>query len=164
MNRPHVKLLSALLAVALAAAALRAQDTPAGPASQQAPTVDEIVKQTNRVAYYQGADGRAQVAMTVVDAQGKARQREMTILRWDRRDPKNDKADPAKDKAADAFCGEQKFYVYFKSPHDVAKTAFPTDLVYAPTLEPSLRLVTCGGAFDHTRSSYVDNVIVYAEP
>lgn len=46
----------------------------------------------------------------------------------------------------------------------VAKTAFPTDLVYAPTLEPSLRLVTCGGAFDHARRSYVDNVIVYADP
>ena len=46
----------------------------------------------------------------------------------------------------------------------VAKTAFPTDLVYAPTLEPSLRLVTCGGLFDHSRSSYLDNVIVYADP
>jgi len=46
----------------------------------------------------------------------------------------------------------------------VAKTAFPTDLVYAPTLEPSLRLVTCGGPFDHSRSSYLDNVIVYADP
>jgi sortase (surface protein transpeptidase) len=46
----------------------------------------------------------------------------------------------------------------------VHKTAFPTDLVYAPTLEPSLRLVTCGGPFDHTKSSYSDNVIVYADP
>jgi sortase (surface protein transpeptidase) len=45
----------------------------------------------------------------------------------------------------------------------VLKTAFPTDLVYAPTLEPSLRLVTCGGPFDHTKSSYLDNVIVYAD-
>jgi sortase (surface protein transpeptidase) len=51
-----------------------------------------------------------------------------------------------------------------RSMQHVAKTAFPTDLVYAPTLEPSLRLVTCGGPFDHTRSSYLDNVIVYAEP
>ena len=46
----------------------------------------------------------------------------------------------------------------------VAKAAFPTDLVYAPTLEPALRLVTCGGLFDHSRSSYLDNVIVYADP
>jgi sortase (surface protein transpeptidase) len=51
-----------------------------------------------------------------------------------------------------------------RSTQHVAKTAFPTDLVYAPTLEPSLRLVTCGGPFDHTRSSYLDNVIVYADP
>ena len=51
-----------------------------------------------------------------------------------------------------------------RSTQHVAKTAFPTELVYAPTLEPSLRLVTCGGHFDHTKSSYTDNVIVYAEP
>lgn len=45
----------------------------------------------------------------------------------------------------------------------VAKASFPTDLVYAPTLEPSLRLVTCGGSFDRTRGSYRDNVIVFAD-
>jgi Sortase domain len=46
----------------------------------------------------------------------------------------------------------------------VPKVAFPTDAVYAPTLEPSLRLVTCGGSFDATAGSYRDNVIVYADP
>jgi len=45
----------------------------------------------------------------------------------------------------------------------VAKTSFPTDLVYAPTLDPTLRLVTCGGRFDHRRGSYRDNVIVFAD-
>jgi sortase (surface protein transpeptidase) len=45
----------------------------------------------------------------------------------------------------------------------VAKTRFPTDLVYAPTLDPTLRLVTCGGSFDRTRGSYRDNVIAFAE-
>ena len=44
----------------------------------------------------------------------------------------------------------------------VAKTRFPTDLVYAPTLEPTLRLVTCGGSFDESRRSYRDNVIAFA--
>jgi hypothetical protein len=44
----------------------------------------------------------------------------------------------------------------------VPKTRFPTDLVYAPTLQPTLRLVTCGGTFDYSRRSYRDNVIVYA--
>jgi hypothetical protein len=46
----------------------------------------------------------------------------------------------------------------------VPKAAFPTELVYGPTLEPSLRLVTCGGSFDRTTGSYRDNVIVYADP
>ena len=46
----------------------------------------------------------------------------------------------------------------------VPKVAFPTDLVYGPTLEPSLRLVTCGGSFDGAAGSYRDNVIVYADP
>ncbi|MGQ0841662.1 class F sortase [Actinokineospora sp.] len=42
------------------------------------------------------------------------------------------------------------------------KEAFPTDLVYAPTPVPELRLVTCGGAFDRAVRSYQDNVIVEA--
>jgi hypothetical protein len=45
----------------------------------------------------------------------------------------------------------------------VSKTSFPTDLVYAPSLDPTLRLVTCGGSFDHTRGSYRDNVIAFAD-
>jgi hypothetical protein len=45
----------------------------------------------------------------------------------------------------------------------VAKTSFPTDLVYAPSLDPTLRLVTCGGSFDHSRGSYRDNVIAFAD-
>jgi hypothetical protein len=44
----------------------------------------------------------------------------------------------------------------------VAKTRFPTDLVYAPTLDPTLRLVTCGGSFDRAKGSYRDNVIAFA--
>jgi sortase (surface protein transpeptidase) len=46
----------------------------------------------------------------------------------------------------------------------VPKSGFPTDLVYSPTLQPSLRLVTCGGSFDHHARSYRDNVIVYTAP
>lgn len=44
----------------------------------------------------------------------------------------------------------------------VPKTQFPTDLVYTPTLQSTLRLVTCGGSFDKAKGSYRDNVIVYA--
>jgi hypothetical protein len=45
----------------------------------------------------------------------------------------------------------------------VPKTRFPTDSVYLPTLQPSLRLVTCGGTFDYAARHYRDNVIVYAD-
>jgi len=45
----------------------------------------------------------------------------------------------------------------------VPKNEFPTDLVYLPTLEPALRLVTCGGSFDTAAHSYRDNVIVFAD-
>jgi sortase (surface protein transpeptidase) len=43
-----------------------------------------------------------------------------------------------------------------------AKTAFPTDLVYAPVPGPELRLITCGGSFDRSVGHYRDNVVVAA--
>jgi LPXTG-site transpeptidase (sortase) family protein len=46
----------------------------------------------------------------------------------------------------------------------VAKADFPTDDVYAPDLESSLRLITCGGQFDYATHNYLDNVIVFASP
>jgi sortase (surface protein transpeptidase) len=42
------------------------------------------------------------------------------------------------------------------------KRRFPTADVYYPTGEPTLRLVTCGGAFDLASGHYTDNVIVFA--
>jgi hypothetical protein len=42
------------------------------------------------------------------------------------------------------------------------KNQFPTDQVYSPTPVPELRLITCGGSFDHSRRSYEDNIVVYA--
>ncbi|HPO31291.1 MAG TPA: outer membrane lipoprotein-sorting protein, partial [Candidatus Hydrogenedentes bacterium] len=50
-------------------------------AQEATPSVDEIVKKTNHVAYYQGKDGRARVKMTITDKQGNTREREFTILR-----------------------------------------------------------------------------------
>lgn len=43
-----------------------------------------------------------------------------------------------------------------------AKSAFPSDAVYFPTLQPSLRLITCGGDFDARAGHYRDNVVVFA--
>lgn len=42
------------------------------------------------------------------------------------------------------------------------KGAFPTAAVYGPTPGPELRLVTCGGTFDRSARSYLDNVVVWA--
>jgi LPXTG-site transpeptidase (sortase) family protein len=46
----------------------------------------------------------------------------------------------------------------------VAKSDFPTADVYAPDLESSLRLITCGGQFDPSSGNYLDNIIVFASP
>lgn len=42
------------------------------------------------------------------------------------------------------------------------KAQFPTEEVYGPTPNAQLRLITCGGTFDRSRRSYVDNIVVYA--
>jgi hypothetical protein len=45
-----------------------------------------------------------------------------------------------------------------------SKTQFPTDRVYGPTDHPTLRLITCGGAFGGQRAGhYDDNVVVFAD-
>jgi sortase (surface protein transpeptidase) len=46
----------------------------------------------------------------------------------------------------------------------VSKSRFPADLVYSPTLQASLRLLTCGGSFDASTGHYRDNIIVWAVP
>ncbi|HEY2443393.1 MAG TPA: class F sortase [Streptosporangiaceae bacterium] len=48
------------------------------------------------------------------------------------------------------------------SVHRYLKSRFPTSAVYGPVPTPQLRLITCGGAFDPARGSYLSNVIVYA--
>lgn len=42
------------------------------------------------------------------------------------------------------------------------KAAFPSRAVYGPTAVPTIRLVTCYGAFDQTTLSYVNNLVVTA--
>ncbi|WP_207007438.1 class F sortase [Nocardioides aromaticivorans] len=44
----------------------------------------------------------------------------------------------------------------------VAKSAFPTRRVYGATSRPELRLITCGGTFDHATDDYLSNVVVFA--
>ena len=69
--------------------------------------VNEIIDHANKVSYYAGDDGRADVKMTIVDDQGRKRIREFVIRRHDVSEGR-----------------EQKFYVYFKEPSDVRKMVF----------------------------------------
>jgi len=84
-------------------------------------SVEQIVDRTNHVAYYQGADGRAKVKMTITDSQNRQRIRELTILRWDQPDPNLPKEEQQEDSN---FCGDQKIYAFFNRPADVYKTVF----------------------------------------
>ncbi len=81
---------------------------PRAARAEEAPTVDEIIRKTNHTAYYQGADGRARVKMTITDRQGNTREREFVILRRNM-DEKDE---------------EQHFYVYFHRPADVRGMVF----------------------------------------
>jgi hypothetical protein len=39
---------------------------------------------------------------------------------------------------------------------------FPDDLVYADTPDAQLRLITCGGAYDHSKKRYTENTVAFA--
>jgi len=52
------------------------------------------------------------------------------------------------------------FDVY--ATHRYAKDAFPADAVYAPTAQAEIRVITCTGAFDKSRRSYLDNLVLFA--
>ena len=41
------------------------------------------------------------------------------------------------------------------------KTRFPTSAVYGPVPYAAIRLITCGGVFDHATGSYLSNVVAY---
>jgi sortase (surface protein transpeptidase) len=45
---------------------------------------------------------------------------------------------------------------------EASKRHFPSRLVFRHTKRPTLRLITCGGAFDTSTGHYVDNHIVFA--
>lgn len=43
------------------------------------------------------------------------------------------------------------------------KASFPSERVFGATPAPTLRLITCGGAFDSNAGSHLDNIIVFAD-
>ena len=75
--------------------------------AQNLTDVDEIIDRANTAGYYAGDDGRARVRMTIVDAQGRERIRQFTIIRKDVEDG-----------------GDQDYVVLFSRPADVRNTVF----------------------------------------
>ena len=43
-----------------------------------------------------------------------------------------------------------------------SKAGFPAALVYGPTPDAELRIITCGGGFDRARQEYTGNVVLFA--
>lgn len=76
-------------------------------AGAQAPDATELMKTAHLNMYYPGADGTAQVEMTITDRRGKVRERRFVILRRDWEEG-----------------GEQRYFVYFFEPNDVRRMTF----------------------------------------
>jgi len=118
--------------------------------AESIPSVEEIVNKADIVAYYQGNDGSAKVHMVITDSQGRTREREFTILRWDKKDE-----------------GDQKYYVYFDRPADVRKMVFMvwkhinTDddrWLYLPALDLVKRI-----AAEDKRTSFAGSHFLYED-
>jgi outer membrane lipoprotein-sorting protein len=114
------------------------------------PRVDVIVRKAEHTAYYQGDDGRANVKMTITDADGRTREREFVILRRDVEDG-----------------AEQKFYVYFESPPEWRRAVYlvwkhlKTDddrWLYSPGLDHVSRIEA-----SDKRNSFVGSHFVYED-
>ncbi len=128
-----------------------------GAVAQDAPSVGDIVEKTNCVAYYAGQDGKARVAMTITDQQGRTRTRRMTILRRDELSSEQEQSG----------CREQKYYVYFHRPTDLRDTALAVwkhagkdddRWLYLPALDLVNRI-----AAGDKRTSFVGSTFFYED-
>ncbi|MBU2591752.1 MAG: outer membrane lipoprotein-sorting protein [Nitrospinae bacterium] len=113
-------------------------------------TANEIINKANLASYYAGKDGKSDVRMTITDSQGRERVREFRILRLNIKDG-----------------GDQKFYVYFTEPADVAKMVFMVwkhpgqdddRWLYLPALDLVKRI-----AASDKRSSFIGSHFVYED-
>ena len=122
-------------------------------------TADEIIHNTNRASYYQGADARAQVSMSITDSQGRTRKRRFTVLRHD--------AANTDAMEGHAYRSDQKFYIYFQRPADVSKMVFMVwkhlesdddRWLYLPALDLVKRIAT-----SDKRTSFVGSDFFYED-
>ncbi len=116
----------------------------------RAANVKTIVQKASNAAYYQGSDGRAKVRMTIVDAKGRKRVRQFTILR--RNVTKG---------------GDQHYLVLFTRPADVRRTVFLVSKhikrgddrwMYLPALDLVKRI-----AASDKRTSFVGSHFLYED-
>jgi hypothetical protein len=84
-------------------------------AAAEAPSAEEIMERVHHVMLYQGEMKRASVRMTITDANGNERRRQFYSLRLDK---------PSPEQEQDRGTGSQYFYIYFKRPGDIKRTAF----------------------------------------
>ncbi|MDO8597038.1 MAG: outer membrane lipoprotein-sorting protein, partial [Sulfuricaulis sp.] len=96
--KPHWRIALPLFAAATVVSA---------PARAADPSADEIVKRSLETFYYAGNDMRSKVRMKLINAQGKVREREMTMLRINL-----------------GKLGDQRYTIYFHGPADVKGTSF----------------------------------------
>jgi len=133
-----------LLCVAMALAALLPQRAAAQP------TPDEIAERSLRAFYYAGADFRARVSMALVNAQGRQRRRDLTMLRKNL-----------------GTAGDQRYFIYFHSPPDVRGMTFMVwklsegdddRWIFVPALNMVRRI-----AASDKRSSFVGSDFTYED-
>lgn len=122
----------------------------AAPARAADPSADEIVKRSLESFYYAGNDMRARVSMKLINAQGRVRERDMTLLRLNL-----------------GNSGDQRYYIYFHAPADVKGTSFlvwkypakeDDRWIYVPALKLVKRI-----AADDKRSSFVGSDFTYED-
>jgi len=141
MRHPARFVLLSLLGLSVAASEATAQGLT---------DVVDIVERANLAAYYAGADGRANVRMTITDAQGRSRTRDFAIIRRDVVDG-----------------GDQDYAVLFSRPADLRNTVFLVRKHIASDDDrwlylPGLDLVNRIAAGDK-RTSFVGSHFVYED-
>lgn len=110
----------------------------------------EIISRTHLAFFYAGDDMRASVSMSLINKDGKTRQRELVMLR--------------KNSAAG---GEQKYFMYFYKPDDVRRTTFMVWKYPAKDDDrwifiPAVNMVRRIAASD-SRSSFVGSDFTYED-
>ncbi|MBD3381642.1 MAG: outer membrane lipoprotein-sorting protein [candidate division Zixibacteria bacterium] len=110
----------------------------------------DLMKKAHLNMFYAEDDGLAEVNMSIVNSSGKERIREFAMLRLDNEEG-----------------GEQKYYTYFRKPHDVARLTFmvhknPVDTDQRWLYVPAVDLVKRISA-DDKGSSFVGSDFSYED-